>query len=696
MSRHSVSRKFSPDRTYNEEVEDSQNSFRWAARHTFRPHQHYTYDPSSWSRKLDEITKKAKRLTFVERLEALRQRDAERGKSCATRTEEETVDDTFTTTEASDDTPDYFYTAEETESCKVDKNSHTCVPLQEMLDEMQRLRRILKMSRFTGNASLTLRERQTRQYEELLVAVLMRLDQAIVSEHLTQDAVVYTFFLLMERVADTLQALTHIPLQRDSPSPLCEAAAIQWFFNTLDRMLLLPLCRGEFAVDELGLEALTEVMYLVAHPFTRQCTLSLVDEQRSSTLQEICVRVAGHVQAALLGRLADASEHTPRQAERVLPLHLCALAAGLRWISDITDVTSAALCCANALRWDLQYLLGLLRGVTAPTARHAVRATLLASSFPRGSPSGAPKPVSLDATNAPSGLQVPLTEADDVYYCLRACTDLLHVGIRVPSHRTLDTLIDDLMAVMSHSPNYDLNATLVVQFSLKLIECGVVQYWSEMAASDDRKRSLQWVLLLSRLTLVSVGESEVLAQLLLSLCAIPLPAYTDARTLNEWRRLRGLTMQRLLERLRVEDLVRATTSGLTWEECLAHQNFEGLVPMRLWYDACAHRLTGSEVADVVSAGTAAALIQLRGRLCVEKRASRRVPVDGLSWGYVASCVEVLSAGRVLKTALLQDVKEWDEASTYIRGSDEALQLLADCKEHCRERCDSMSKVVAFY
>lgn len=47
----------SPDRTRDETIQDRQNAFSWYRKHIYRPYQHFTYDPCSWSRELEEKCK---------------------------------------------------------------------------------------------------------------------------------------------------------------------------------------------------------------------------------------------------------------------------------------------------------------------------------------------------------------------------------------------------------------------------------------------------------------------------------------------------------------------------------------------------------------------------------------------------------------------------------------------------------------
>lgn len=62
----------SPDRTRDEIIQDRQNSFSWYQKHIYRPHQHFTYDPCSWSREAEERCKTP--LPFSSRLQTVRDR----------------------------------------------------------------------------------------------------------------------------------------------------------------------------------------------------------------------------------------------------------------------------------------------------------------------------------------------------------------------------------------------------------------------------------------------------------------------------------------------------------------------------------------------------------------------------------------------------------------------------------------------
>lgn len=62
----------SPDRTRDQIIQDRQNSFSWYRKHTYRPYQHFTYDPCSWSREAEEKSKTA--LPVLSRLQRVRER----------------------------------------------------------------------------------------------------------------------------------------------------------------------------------------------------------------------------------------------------------------------------------------------------------------------------------------------------------------------------------------------------------------------------------------------------------------------------------------------------------------------------------------------------------------------------------------------------------------------------------------------
>ncbi|GET87366.1 hypothetical protein, conserved [Leishmania tarentolae] len=158
-----IHRHHSPDRDSSQEIADRQNAFRWSAHHVFRPHQHFTYDPTSWSRVLEEKAKKCRTLSLVERVKLAAEHTAESvgqvgalgdaTQGCVSKAPQpaEAAPDV--------DAPDYFFDTRDastplqafTASVNSSPSLHgwTAVSLQELVEEVQRLENISYTARAT-------------------------------------------------------------------------------------------------------------------------------------------------------------------------------------------------------------------------------------------------------------------------------------------------------------------------------------------------------------------------------------------------------------------------------------------------------------------------------------------------------------------------------------------------------------------
>ncbi|PWU89377.1 hypothetical protein C4B63_60g147 [Trypanosoma cruzi] len=148
-----LKRKLSPDRTRDEEIQDRQNAFVWSEKHIYRPHQHFTFDPCSWSRPLEEKVKAKRQLSLVDRLRVLEER--EREATCV-------VEEAKETNEYKEDV-NYFYS--------IEKKEERATSLQEELERLNALHVLLTAPRHM-DTSLAKAERLRQEYRTCCSACL--------------------------------------------------------------------------------------------------------------------------------------------------------------------------------------------------------------------------------------------------------------------------------------------------------------------------------------------------------------------------------------------------------------------------------------------------------------------------------------------------------------------------------------------
>lgn len=842
MGRRGLRPQYSPDRTHDERIQDVQNAFSWSAKHIFRPHQHFTYDPSSWSRPLEESVKKQRKLVLLERLRFVEEREAERVANRKAINEAERISigathhsaqtqqtvvatpsartsvavdvrEPLTSAVAAasppEDVPDYFFSLEdsapplasagpqeepkaatpltrcidESDDTITSTNNNTTIEsisLQELLDAVRELRQLLKSPRFANNASLRVRERQRKELELVLRHLFARVQHAVVGTTLTLDAFLFSWYVLIDNAEFLLTALGHSPASaaevKDITVVTEEVVTSVW--QALEQTLLPLLDENGVLAETEGqlpsLEALIEALFVLTHPFTSRAALLADSDRRTQPTQRQIEGVAKAVQHALIARMTSAdsemdgtttttssSEEEAQLKEWMDTAHLSALLLALErslkrvggndsGTSALYEVVAEALPrLASSVKLNAKGVLQALRGATAErTARHQLRASLhplgsthstdatatTASPSARSFASNDCKPVALDDTGSPSGVQpAPPTDADEIRQLMQAAVCLVWAAASVlapltsPSSSSIGSLssssarvailqhqvesaVDAVLVACSYAPNYDLHQRTLVQLACALIETGLASEWNRaeaLALPGEAERPLRLALLLSRVTLDVVGESVWLCRLMRALCTLSPPAYEDRQRTLEWRRLRGVTMQRLLTSITAAQCVRFEEDHrceTTWEELLAFGLFSGPLPLRLWKDACRIRFGPEHVRGDVDAnethlcsrGTAEAILVLRTRLTGHHHQPQHQQCSfGLTQSEVTSlarAAQVISRGKLSAETLLSKEETWESVMDYFSHTspqnEEVTLLLGDAAQFVRKNRQS--------
>lgn len=755
----------SPDRSFSEEIQDRQNRFEWARHHVFRPHQHFSYDPTSWSRPLAEAVKKERTLSLVERVKMEEERCAGRaierpdeveanfGRSTAAPSSTRAADD--------DDNaePSYFFTIGDGQPTSSAARAPAAAPwalvaLQEMMDEVHRLGTLLHSQRYTGGTSLRQRERTARELGVLLVQVYERLCTASLGETMSVEAVIYSWYMLLQysdnflmAVADRCRCRSETAAKENAGS--AEAEAIHEIFTSMRASLFRPMEAGGLihaavAEDQLSTEALIEVISLVYHHFpTKYTKMTGTPLMRSETVVEVYIPAALRSLAARMAAEetaeAPASPAVPR--EWVDPAHVALLVSAMeRCSSRLNGAAPVPLLC-TLVGHTAGYLLHLLHSVTSPSTKGQMQEMLRrrgscvvdngaatpSETVGVATPSQV-QPVRLDSTAAPRGIQAAPTEPNDTADIISAATALLRLSRNAAreEEEAVSRCIGTCLTMLSHAPNYDLPVANVVEFACELLDTGRVAEWghspaatppplspltAENTAAETRHPSSLWslrfLLILSRLDMAMAARPAPVANLVLRLVRLPQPEFAVRKFGSEWRRLVGVVMQKSLQCLRASDLCSAEDDTTPWEEAMAFGEFGGLLPIQLWRSACEARLPAlAEYRDTGAAGakappcskeTAAALLRLAGRYVGRRMAngvpSRTPEITMVTTRYLAYCLAVLMEDEMMVPLLLHDADAWDAA--LLRVPETEQQLLQVAQQLIREKADNEKKVLTF-
>ncbi|EKF27483.1 hypothetical protein MOQ_008792 [Trypanosoma cruzi marinkellei] len=684
-----LKRKLSPDRTRDEEIQDRQNAFVWSEKHIYRPHQHFTFDPCSWSRPLEEKVKAKKQLSLVDRLRVLEERERE-----ATCVVEEAKDPN----EYKEDV-NYFYSIEEKEE--------PATSLQEELERLNVLHVLLTAPRHM-DTSLAKVERLRQEYRDVLQCVFERLRVAVVDETMTFDALLYSWFLLLQGAQPLLEALTE-RRKFDENALHCVIVTVRDALDTL--MLYAVKDMDTMGNEEMLLEGLVELLDVATHPFTRQGAKLRENKRQSCHVSEEDTEVL--VERLILRTMTALKERmiTDDGVELLDAQHLNALLRSMARCPD--SVNESHLQRAALLtRKVVEGILATLKGVVAPSIRHSMCLSLLGKAARRLAfdknelirRRDMSCQLVLDACDPPSGVKEPTIAADEVSHVTCACVALLRQATRA-SHVTRAKVLEaiDLHLVMlSHAPNYDLGITDTVTFVCELIEGGVLDVGTGAA-----ERHLRVVLLLSRLQFSMCNNQAVLCRLFFLFCSLAPHESLSESSLREWKRLYGIVMHQLLSSVDAvalgKNYVCASDRPGTWEELLAFGRYHGALPLSLWYDAC--QIYFEKATVPLSSKCARALLSLRtrcrshiGGVSTGKDKTSSLcasPLDFDSVRLLARLLHVVLGECVAAEDLMNEAAAWDVVQS-AAGNDEALSALLRGAQRCvQERQASKHVVMTF-
>ncbi|CCW64965.1 unnamed protein product [Phytomonas sp. EM1] len=487
MSRRYVRHPLSADRSYNETITDIQNTFVWEKKHVFRPHQHFTYDPASWSRPLVEKAKHERTLSLLERLKALEERAAEaRSREGTTQVVPDSISIVTTDLNGREEGSDMAaggMPGEAAEpgpslsSSSASQRPLTSTPLQELLDEALQLSKALHMPRTARKMGLRQQEKLHAQHHLVLIQLFHRIQHAVIDETITLNALIYTWFVLIHEVSELIPALSQPTIDGEGLEEWVvrsEEDAIRTVFDSLTRTLLTHVvCADTIAArweqEHPSLEEVIELMSILLHPFTKKGLRTWHATTSLGPLEESLLWGYDLLQSALLRRITTVETTSEESRDEGDPVATCAststagVSTTMEWLDSLhlQVLLDAAgrICTLTSVEADLpryyimvksqaQHLLKLHQCVI-PGAnrwrhwRHTLtdldkvpskeeKRTVFADDQygdPEATTLTNPKAVVLDPTTPPRGVQHPLTQADDVHYCTKAFMRLLELSL---------------------------------------------------------------------------------------------------------------------------------------------------------------------------------------------------------------------------------------------------------------------------
>ncbi|AIN96889.1 hypothetical protein LPMP_160130 [Leishmania panamensis] len=755
-----IHRHHSADRSYSQEIQDRQNAFRWSAHHVFRPHQHFTYDPTSWSRVLGEKVKRPRTLSLLERVKMTAEHVAERAGNAAAldeviqgrKLEAQPLEESASAMGvpgflfAATGTLTSSHAAADSASSSAVSNEWSAVSLQELVGEVQRLQCLLQSPRYAGNASLRQRARLDADFCATLLQLYERLRDAQLDTTVTPDACAFGWFLLthnLEPLLRTVASARQQKLTSDLSEGSDEAAAVRDVFVSLRAVVLQPMVEGRrfftaATSGELSLEALIELLSIATAPFVRRCAERFSEDgvlaSKTFLHYVACISAAARQRAHSVTADPDAVEDSAVQ-EWLDPPHLAAWATSLRRLqAHEVPILSTLSDLELQVEHAAEYVTQLLKTITDLTPGGRVTASL---SRPRPTPQESssqvqrnvpPKPICLDATAAPHGVQIPPTESGDAGYILVAATAALHLAhtaaatnmVRKESARRI---VYASLRMLTHTPNYDLCPDEVIAWACEVLDAEHLMRVDDLRRTvpgdgGSGKAGLRFLLLLSRLSYGSVVHRTALGRMALRLCRWPEPAYACGEEILEWRRLRGVVMRGVLCVLQVPDLEAAAAQlgseeTVTWLETLAFGEYNGVIPMALWRDAALslfpqlrYHLEGSTAAPFPSPREsssasccrpreAKALCSLCSRYVAREETGILAPTNLHSIftaRCIAECLAAVLSNPTLPDTLLRSADAWDGLCASLP---ESVKMVATCMREVVRREVSPSKVLSF-
>eukprot|EP00796_Vickermania_ingenoplastis_P007090 gene7090-5024_t len=644
-----------------------QNSFRWSDHHLFRPHQHFTYDPSAWSRKAQEQAKSS--LPILERIEKNRS----------------LIQDKYCCLESG--------TREE------DVKPFTCgtqhlVALQDTVHLVASLEEKLNYPRYTKYLTVRKKQLLTADLQSQLVRLYAKLQESAADEEkaLSLPVTAPLWGILLEHVELLIPRIAQNAIEYESMMSLINGAETECSTGVIEDYSKF-FCQASFS--SFSVETLIELTNVLVHPFVLHCVSLYNKNDLMLNLLRCTNPVVEAVIAAMHERILDSQERRAEalkkggnRGELLTPVLLQTWSRTLRRLAE-EDISG---CGSSTEKFEhKEVLIKRILQLSALVRRCAGDVSLLLRASLPGLPStGKDAPLlhlqslaknrsiprcahnmekgfkgeALDRSVPPGGIVKPLTTPRDASCLLQSCIHLWYMWEKArrasPQSFTepkvsqtevqiCDTL-DSVLATLSCTPNYDLSVRDTAGLCCALLE--EERYLAGTELPGEPSHRLYRVLLLaSRLEVDFFLSEDELCRLSFALAKIPMYAVdpsTATRTplISECQRLRGLTLHRafsVLQAANIESYVSKNSkcAGTPWEVQL--NDAEVSIPASLWKEACKLRglwptsgqaIQLNSVTASLDPQIGAALIALRSR---EKGGT----MDSCTACCIANCVAVV-------------------------------------------------------
>ena len=598
------------DRTHNEEIADRQEAFSWHHRHMYRPHQHYTYDPTNWNREAFEAAKKkSEHLSILDRLKNLEEREKERGVNLAamaskmdniSRAEKNSSSGGGSAVQLSAE--DLFEKEAEGEKL-AEQSKGNGVSLQRLLEDLEERHAALVNIR-GPHGNLVAYERLAVTYTDALEAAFATLRSLSLQDgtisilsatclwhHLLRGVALLSWRLVspnqeVDDAEKTIASAMWSCFLSSAPAVIaCEAPHAERDIELLD-VLLHPFTRKHFHQEVCGeegkrasCETISRVVQLAIRSIRERLAEAEKDEIYAIPLSLHHCAVAGHC-AVRLAELGDCSG-----AQQVIRVALDASLAAMRPMRQDAIDAVAAMDGAGMTALEMQL---------SPRANNASRR--YDPTVKRSRPTGIIRqaPVSVDDTR-------------------EAVLAASHVGralmmVSVGEQPSSSSLVAEwsqaagsalvlhrlVLELLEHSPNYHLPVPAIVRlfaspfFQLALAEALLHQkkpsqrLQESSGRTGDRKAvglvSSAW-LLASRLTsrLTQTSDEDVVSLLDITCCRLPIEVAAPAAA-RDWARQRGILAQRLMGQVTVRDAAAADKVV----SALQNGHYRGRIDIGLW------------------------------------------------------------------------------------------------------------------
>lgn len=532
---------------------------------------------------------------------------------------------------------------------------------------------------------------------------------------------------------------------------------IREVFHLLEVSVLLPMTHNHAKDIPLSTaESYIELLGIATHPFTVKCaryssssTPSSVGDVTLAVLLESCALIRSRIDA-----FTAPASHRGEEALRITMLY--------NWVRSVRRTVSIArepdgriaahvlpLCCLVVKRAARDighlHLMSLPSSCRSSDGTLALRTALrcrrpFTSSGPSAAETVAQKKPStekvsavlLAESSASAGIAKPLTEEDDVPLLIRSAVEVLRVfadlgalegrqdaaaDLLPCTHHFVDAVCSVLDA-LSTAPNYDLDAPSLIELMCSILEKPFFLALLSSSASSPARgnrdpvwdRVISILLLLSRVHVELLLSAPDLCRLCLAIADMTV-SVEDAKEQHillpaagyevEFRRLKGVTVQRLLSVLTPKDWMTyeagdgsAGKKRLPMEVRLYQSGAR--MPVNLWEETCRARGLGSRRSGHRSLSCepslCVALIELRSR-CGREVA----PVTTFTMQCIADCLASVLQDHSLVDHLQQQESTWQAVIGNVEQllSSNALALIRSCQQLvCQAQLENV-KVMRF-